>query len=416
MLTTEQILCAKFTPVTKGAYSADEVDAFVRTVADSYENSLTENKELIKKISILADKIESYRKDEEAIKLSLLDAHRMAENVSKAANEKADAKIEEAELKAKVIVDGATRQSGGMIDEAREKAKEIVDNARVAVASLTERAQNETEQAITSAQQKAVEIVNKAEAQAKEIIGKSKADYEFYTAELARIKKETASFKDTVEALCKSQLKLLASIDDAMNAVEAPEAEVAAEEIVEAAPVVEEAIPEIVEEPVTEEAPEEIVEEIAEPEAVAEEIEEEILEVPDFEEIVAEQPDVPEFVMPSFGDTVAEAVAEARVEEAASEEFIGSTEDDDDDLFSVLEEINFDDITTPGDIPSTIDNIAPVSEPAAAAPAQEDEIVDIEDDDLDGFQLDLESFDSLITDTSNDEKEIESFFSGLFDN
>ena len=407
MLTTEQILCAKFTPVTKGAYSADEVDAFVRTVADSYENSLAENKELIKKISILADKIESYRKDEEAIKLSLLDAHRMAENVSKTANEKADAKIEEAELKAKVIVDGATRQSSGMIDEAREKAKEIVDNARVAVASLTERAQNETEQAITAAQQKAVEIVNKAEAQAREILGKSKADYEYYTAELARIKKETASFKDTVEALCKSQLKLLDSIDDAMNAVAAPEADVEAEEIIEEAPVVEEAIPEIIEEPVIEEAPEETVEE-----EIAEE--EEILEVPDFEEIAAQEPSAPEFVMPAFADTVAEEVAEARDEEAAAEESVVSTEDDDDDLFSVLEEINFDDITTPADIPASIDNVAPVAEPAA--PAQDEEIVDIEDDDFEGFQLDLDSFDSLITDTSNEEKEIESFFSGLFDN
>ena len=407
MLTTEQILCAKFTPVTKGAYSADEVDAFVRTVADSYENSLAENKELIKKISILADKIESYRKDEEAIKLSLLDAHRMAENVSKTANEKADAKIEEAELKAMVIVDGATRQSSGMIDEAREKAKEIVVNARVAVASLTERAQNETEQAITAAQQKAVEIINKAEAQAREILGKSKADYEFYTAELARIKKETASFKDTVEALCKSQLKLLDSIDDAMNAVAAPEAEVEAEEIIEEAPVVEEAIPEIIEEPVIEEAPEETVEE-----EIAEE--EEILEVPDFEEIAAQEPSAPEFVMPAFADTVAEAVAEARDEEAAAEESVVSTEDDDDDLFSVLEEINFDDITTPADIPASIDNVAPVAEPAA--PAQDEEIVDIEDDDFEGFQLDLDSFDSLITDTSNEEKEIESFFSGLFDN
>lgn len=410
MLTTEQILCAKFTPVTKGAYSADEVDAFVRTVADSYENSLAENKELIKKISILADKIESYRKDEEAIKLSLLDAHRMAENVSKTANEKADAKIEEAELKAKVIVDGATRQSSGMIDEAREKAKEIVDNARVAVASLTERAQNETEQAITAAQQKAVEIVNKAEAQAREILGKSKADYEYYTAELARIKKETASFKDTVEALCKSQLKLLDSIDDAMNAVAAPEADVEAEEIIEEAPVVEEVISEIIEEPVIEEAPEETAEETVEEEIA----EEEILEVPDFEEIAAQEPSAPEFVMPAFADTVAEAVAEARDEEAASEEFVGTTEDDDDDLFSVLEEINFDDITTPADIPASIDNIAPVAEPAA--PAQDEEIVDIEDDDFEGFQLDLDSFDSLITDTSNEEKEIESFFSGLFDN
>ena len=141
MLRTEQILNAKFTPVSKGTYSAEEVDAFLKGVAESYDESLNENKELIKKISILADKIESYRNDEEAIKLSLLDAHRMAETIGKNAEKKAETTVSDAESRAKIILDGANRQSTQMIDEAREKAKEIVDNARNAVASLTERAQ-----------------------------------------------------------------------------------------------------------------------------------------------------------------------------------------------------------------------------------------------------------------------------------
>lgn len=389
MLTTEQILSAKFTPVTKGAYSADEVDAFIRAVADSYDKSLAENKELIKKISILADKIESYRKDEEAIKLSLLDAHRMAENISKSASEKADAKLEEAELKSKVIVDGATRQSSDMISEAREKAKEIVDNARVAVASLTERAQNETEQAITAAQQKAVEIVNKAEIQGKEIIGKSKADYEYYTAELARVKKETATFKETVEVLCNSQLKLLGSISDAMVATEeAPVAEAAVEE-----PVIEvqEAAAPVVEEAAEEEVAEEVIEAV-------EETEEEILEVPDFEE--------------SFEEEAEEEAAEA--------------DEEDDDIFSMLEELNFEDIAAPA---ANIDDFVPASVEAEAAPVAEeaeeevaveadeaDEVEEDDDDDFEGFQIDLDSLDDIITDTSEDEEEITSFFNGLFDN
>ena len=68
MLKPEQIVNAKFTPVSKGTYSAEEVDAFLKTVASEYEKSLAEKAELIKKISILADKIESYRSDEEARK------------------------------------------------------------------------------------------------------------------------------------------------------------------------------------------------------------------------------------------------------------------------------------------------------------------------------------------------------------
>lgn len=400
MLTTEQILSAKFTPVTKGAYSAEEVDAFVRAVADSYDKSLAENKELIKKISILADKIESYRKDEEAIKLSLLDAHRMAENISKTASEKADAKLEEADIKAKVIVDGATRQSTDMISDAREKAKEIVDNARVAVASLTERAQNETEQAITSAQQKAVEIVNKAEIQAKEIVGKSKADYEYYTAELARIKKETAIFKETVEVLCNSQLKLLGSISEAMVATEetadeesTPVEEVAVQEPV-VVPVIEEPVAPVEEvaAPVIEEAAEEVVE-------AAEEDEEEILEVPDFEEIIEE-------------------AAEEELPEIIEEE---TEEAEEDDIFSILDDLDFDEVTVPAsnidDFAPPVVEAAPVAEEAEEEAEEDEEEIDEDDDDDDfeGFQIDLDSLDDIMTDTSGDEEEITSFFNGLFD-
>jgi cell division initiation protein len=123
MLRTEQILNATFTPVSKGTYSAEEVDAFLRTVAASYEESLGENRELIKKISILADKIESYRNDEEAIKLALLDAHKMAESISKSASDKAEALVADAENKSKILLDGANRQTAQMIEEAREQAK-----------------------------------------------------------------------------------------------------------------------------------------------------------------------------------------------------------------------------------------------------------------------------------------------------
>ena len=240
MLRTEQILNAKFTPISKGTYSADEVDAFLKTVAESYEGLIGEKNELIKKISILADKVESYRNDEEAIKLSLLDAHRMAETVNKNAKEKADSLVSDAEGKSKIILDGANRQSAQIVSEARDKAKEIVDNARTAVTSLTERAQRETDQTISAAKAKANEIVADAEAEGKRIIGSSKKSYEFYTAEIAKMQDATSKFKASVEALCKGQLNLLDDIpqnllnviNEAAQAVpEAVEAEEPAEEV-----------------------------------------------------------------------------------------------------------------------------------------------------------------------------------------
>lgn len=382
MLNVDQIINAKFTPVSKGAYSADDVDSFLKVVAQSYQQSLDENKELIKKISILADKIESYRNDEEAIKLSLLDAHKMAETITKNANITASDKLEDAETRSKIIIDGANRQSAQMIDDAREKAKEIVDNARTAVASLTARAQNETEQAILAAQQKAVEIVKNAEAKGKAIIGNSQSTYEYYSAELDNIKAETKKFKEAVEALCNSQLKLVGDFsEDLFNSVTAAPFEPKAEEHeaeaqAEAEPEVEEIFSvsaPVAEEPATE--AEEIAEEIPEAEEAAEVIEEEPAAEPVSEED-AEEP--------------AEEIAQ---ELPAEEEAVCETEDD---IFKSIE-----DISAP--LVSSLDDFVP--SPVA------------DDDDFEGFKIDLDSLEDINSTSGDDEDEdITSLFDSLFDN
>ena len=248
MLKPEQIVNAKFTPVSKGTYSAEEVDAFLKTVASEYEKSLAEKAELIKKISILADKIESYRSDEEAIKLALLDAHKMAESVSKTAKNKADETVAEAETKSKAIVDGANRQSAQLIDEARTQARDIVDNAKNAVASLTERAQNETNRTINAARSKAAEIIAAAENRGKAIIGNSRDEYTKYIAAIEEAKKDAAIFKQTLADLCRKELEQVEALpDDCIIVAEdvgddvplcdEPAAEIAEELTVEAAEV-----------------------------------------------------------------------------------------------------------------------------------------------------------------------------------
>lgn len=383
MLTTDQILNAMFTPVSRGAYSADEVDAFLKTVAESYEQALQDNKELIKKISILADKLESYRSDEEAIKLALLDARRLAETINKDANIKAEAVVADAEEKAKTIVDGATVQSNQMVDEAREKAKEIVDNARVAVTSLTDRAQNETEQAITAAQQKATEIVLKAEAQGRDIIGRSKADFEYYSCELERIRKETESYKAAAEKLCKDQLAVI----EAVKIPEVPVAEkVQAQEDVQ--PAVEEA-PAAVAEVISETVAEEVAEEIP-AETVTEEIQAD--DVAETEEEILDVLDIPVYEEPAPA---------AEIEDEAGE----------DDIFSMIEELNFDDIVAPEAIPATLEEA--VAEQTIAAESDEEDSEDLED--FEGFEIDLEELDKITSDVElKEDEDITSLFDSFF--
>lgn len=399
MLKTEQILNAKFTPISKGTYSAEEVDSFLKVVAESYEESLGQNRELMKKISFLADKIETYRNDEEAIKLALLDAHRMAESINKEANEKADAKVKDAEGRSKLILDGANRQSAQMIDESREKAKEIVDNARTAVASLTERAQIETENAITAAQNKAAEIVAAAKAEGEAIIGDSKESYAYYSAELAKIKAETAKFKEAIQTLCKGQLNLLDGIPEGFaEAVAAVVEEVAVEEVVEEEPVAEE-------EAAVEEAPVESV--IPEAEDVIAEIENEvqIAFVPEAVEEAEEEAEE-SIIIEEIEETVAEAEAEVEVEveEAAAEEVVAA-EDDEDDLFGFIDEIDFDESS----IPSSLDDLIPEIESVETEAEEEEE-------EFEGFKVDLDSIEGMgALDEIEDDDDITSLFDSMFD-
>lgn len=409
MLRTEQILNATFTPVSKGTYNAEEVDAFLRTVAASYEESLGENRELIKKISILADKIESYRNDEEAIKLALLDAHKMAESISKSASDKAEALVADAENKSKILLDGANRQTGQMIEEAREQAKNIVDNAREACDALTAKAQKDADDKLADAAQKAAGIIEGAEEEGRKIIGNSKESYEFFTAELEKVKAQTAKFKAAMEDLCKGQLNLIDNIPAeyiaAVAAVAAPVEEAVAEEPAAEEPVAE-AVEEIAEELPAEEIAEEvsaIEEEIAE--ADEEEIEEEpeidlysILDIPadDAVTLVAEE----DFALPEAEtETESEPVAEP-------------VSFEDDDLFSMIEDIKFEGSESADSIASSIDDLIP------SIPVEEEKEVKDEEEFFGGFEIDLDAIDDIDfgeEDNSDNDDDIASLFDTMFD-
>lgn len=421
MLRPEQIVNAKFTPINKGTYSADEVDVFLKSVADSYEELIKQNKDLIKKISILADKIESYRNDEEAIKLALLDAHRMSETINKNAKTKADDILTDAETRSKIILDGATRQANQSVDEAREKAKEIVDNARTAVSSLTERAQVETESTIRAAQRKAAEIIVQAENEAKSIIGNSKESYEFYSNELAKVKAETVKFKESIQELCKGHLSLLEGMPEfiaAVNAVSAVAEQVPVEKDFEDLPEVINDNAEIINEGVQAEEP--IVEEIVVPETTEEvsvepetEIAEELIEepiayVPEVieeaeEDVVTEQESVIEenAKESAFEE---EQIIEEPVAETVEEIVVPEIDEDDDDLFDLIDDIKFDNISD--SISSDIDDLLP----EISFDAKDEE------EDFDGFKVDLDTIEDInYSGSSEDDDDIASLFDSMFE-
>ena len=146
MLLPNQIRDNEFT-YSKGMYKADEVDAFLEEVYESYDRTFRENAELIKKLEVLANKVEEYRKDENSIGSALMAAQRAADQLTKEAQAKADELTSQAEQKAKEQLDDAAVQTDELVKAAQAQAKSIVEDANAKATELVEQAEKEAQKA-----------------------------------------------------------------------------------------------------------------------------------------------------------------------------------------------------------------------------------------------------------------------------
>ena len=100
MITPSDIRDKSFSTTRDGGYDVKEVNAFLDSVTDSYSAVIGENKELFRKMEILANKIEEYREEEDSIKSALITAQKTADSISKQAKDGAESLIAEATQKA----------------------------------------------------------------------------------------------------------------------------------------------------------------------------------------------------------------------------------------------------------------------------------------------------------------------------
>ena len=98
-------------------YKGEDVDAFIDEVIVTFEQMKKEKSDLIRKMDILATRVEQYRADEETVRNALLSSQRVA-----------DASIREAKAKAAQIVSDAEAQAKAMLKESNAvtaKQKEV---------------------------------------------------------------------------------------------------------------------------------------------------------------------------------------------------------------------------------------------------------------------------------------------------
>ncbi len=117
MLTIDEIKNIAFRKAGMGGYRPDDVDEFIDEVIATFEQFKAERADLLRKMDILATKIEQYRTDEETVRNALLSSQKVA-----------DASVKEAKDKAAYIIKAAEKKSRSILTEAemateREKDK-----------------------------------------------------------------------------------------------------------------------------------------------------------------------------------------------------------------------------------------------------------------------------------------------------
>ena len=119
MITPSQIREKNLSTVQSGGYDKEEVNALLAQIVESYQAVYDENKELYRKMEILAGKIEEYRSEEDSIKTALITAQKMADRIAKDAKEKAEVKLSASAATAQQTVTDAKEKADKMVAEAR---------------------------------------------------------------------------------------------------------------------------------------------------------------------------------------------------------------------------------------------------------------------------------------------------------
>ena len=104
MLTIDEIREISFRRAGKNGYNAVDVDEFIDEVTATVEQLIAEKNDCVRKMDILAGKIEQYREDEETVRNALLTSQKLSDSTMREAQNKAEYIIRNAEKKSRAIL------------------------------------------------------------------------------------------------------------------------------------------------------------------------------------------------------------------------------------------------------------------------------------------------------------------------
>lgn len=203
MMTPTQLREHEFKASGRNAYKADDVDAFIAELSVDYEKMFRENGELIKRVSLLADRLEKYKNDEDDIKNAVMSAQKAAEMIIKDAESaasdsrsEAEAVLSAAKSEAEIIKNDAQRQaiadSELLLSMTRDKAQEIIKKAK----------------------EEAGSIILNAKSSASDKVGAATRTVTSETLLYDMLKKEVSDFKASILSQYKAHIELISKLPE----------------------------------------------------------------------------------------------------------------------------------------------------------------------------------------------------------
>lgn len=125
-MTVNDIKQKEFTIIKRGGYDQDEVQRFMKQMADQLQAADAEKTSLIKKLEVLAHKIEEYKKDEQSIQAAVLGAQKLAQATISDAQQEAEKFLNDVRQKTEAMLKKATDESEKMLAESKEISQRLL--------------------------------------------------------------------------------------------------------------------------------------------------------------------------------------------------------------------------------------------------------------------------------------------------
>lgn len=217
MMTPSELREYEFKGAGRNAYKSDDVDNFFGEVAVAYEKIFRENAELIKRVGLLADRLEQFKSDEEQIKQAVIGAQKAADIIVK----EAEMSVEDSKAEAEAILAAAKGEAEIIKSDAEKQA--IADSDL-----LLSIARDKAEKIINKAKEEAHGIIIEANDSAKDTVGAATRTITSESLHYEMLKKEVSEFRASILAQYKAHIEMISKLPEL--AVEESEKKEEAEE------------------------------------------------------------------------------------------------------------------------------------------------------------------------------------------